>query len=71
MPLPNKKNDESGDEFLSRCMADSVTNREYPNPKQRYAVCQSLKERAEKRKRAKGGEGPATWDDAFVNDILL
>lgn len=71
MPLPSKQKDETPGEFIDRCMADPITNREYPNTKQRYAVCQSLKERAKKRKAAKGEEGEPTWDDAFINDVLL
>lgn len=64
MPLPNPQSDEKPDEFISRCMGDPVMNREYKDNKQRYAVCQSLKERAKKRKAAKGG-GEPTWEDTL------
>lgn len=42
MPLPKPKKDESKDEFLDRCMGDSVMLDEYPDNKQRYAVCTDL-----------------------------
>lgn len=71
MPLPSKRKDETPDKFMDRCLSDETVNREFPNAKQRYAVCQSLKERAKKRKSAKGEEGEPTWDDAFINDVLL
>jgi len=41
MPFP-KPGNESHDEFLKRCMADEVMNREYPESDQRYAVCNSI-----------------------------
>lgn len=41
MPLPKPKKDESHDDFMDRCMGDDVMNKEYPDEKQRYAVCQS------------------------------
>ena len=39
MPLPQKKQDESKQKFLSRCMSNPTMNKEYPEEKQRYAVC--------------------------------
>jgi HK97 family phage prohead protease len=41
MPLPKPKKDESKDEFMDRCMSDSVMKKEYPDNDQRYAVCES------------------------------
>lgn len=40
MPLPKPKKNESHDDFLDRCMGDDVMVQEYPDEKQRYAVCQ-------------------------------
>ena len=37
MPTPNKG--EKGDDFIARCMADPVMNKDYPDNAQRYAVC--------------------------------
>ena len=40
MPLPTPK-DESQDVFADRCMVDSTMTGEYPDSKQRFAVCMS------------------------------
>lgn len=39
MPLPNPGEKETKDDFVSRCMGDSKMTEEYPDNKQRYAVC--------------------------------
>lgn len=39
MPLPEKKPNERATTFINRCMTDSVMIEEYPDRKQRYAVC--------------------------------
>jgi len=41
MPIPNTKENEDKSDFMSRCMGDSTMNKEYPDKKQRYAVCMS------------------------------
>ena len=41
MPIPEPTKDENQDEFIERCMGDNLMNDEYPDNKQRYAVCQS------------------------------
>lgn len=41
MPIPKPKKDEPKEDFLNRCMANDVMNSEYPDNKQRYAVCMS------------------------------
>jgi HK97 family phage prohead protease len=41
MPMPKPKKDETKDEFIERCMGDSVMNEDYPDNDQRYAVCLS------------------------------
>ena len=40
MPIPSPKG-EPKKNFLSKCMADSVMVKEFPDEKQRFAVCQS------------------------------
>lgn len=42
MPLPVPKSTETQEKFISRCIANSVMNREYPNREQRLAVCYSI-----------------------------
>jgi hypothetical protein len=39
MPLPDKKPDEDKQKFVSRCMSDPKIKKEYPDSKQRVAVC--------------------------------
>lgn len=41
MPIPSRNKDEEKNKFLSRCMSDTVMNKEYPEQSQRYAVCLS------------------------------
>lgn len=41
MPLPSRKKGEAKNTFVSRCMSDSVTKKEFPDQKQRSAVCLS------------------------------
>ncbi len=41
MPIPSPSNGESRDKFISRCMGSSTMKSEYPNQKQRHAVCSS------------------------------
>jgi len=42
MPLPTPKNNESKEDFLDRCIADPKSVEEFPDSKQRIAVCSSL-----------------------------
>ena len=39
MPIPKPRDDESQDDFMSRCMSDETMNDEYPDQDQRAAVC--------------------------------
>jgi len=39
MPIPSPRKNEEKNKFLDRCMADGVMNKEFKDPKQRYAVC--------------------------------
>lgn len=42
MPLPKPKNNENLDEFMNRCMIDNIMIEEYPNNKQRFAICKNI-----------------------------
>ena len=42
MPLVKPRAKEKQSDFISRCMSDSKSKEEYPNTKQRLAVCNSL-----------------------------
>lgn len=39
MALPNPKSGEKKEQFISRCMGDDMSVKEFPEIKQRYAVC--------------------------------
>ncbi len=40
MPLPQRKPDESHDEFIERCMGDAAMVEEFPDAAQRRAICE-------------------------------
>lgn len=46
MPIPKPHKNEKHDKFISRCMGDKVMNKEYPDQKQRYAICNNQVSRA-------------------------
>lgn len=39
MPIPSKKEDEDKQVFIGRCMGDETMKKEYPDSKQRVAIC--------------------------------
>lgn len=39
MPLPIPKQDEKQDDFVARCMSNDIAKRDFPDEKQRLAVC--------------------------------
>lgn len=39
MPIPKPGKKEKKSDFMDRCMEDDVMNREYPQAKQRFAIC--------------------------------
>jgi len=45
MPLPKPNDGEGKKKFLDRCMGNAIMTDEYPDEKQRYAVCNSLWEK--------------------------
>ena len=48
MPLPKPKNKEKKSEFVSRCIGDNQTGKDFPDQKQRIAVCYSQWDKAKK-----------------------
>ncbi len=46
MPLPEPKDDEKKEQFIKRCMSNSVMNEDYSDSDQRLAVCNSQWKRA-------------------------
>lgn len=41
MPIPNRKQNEDKQKFVSRCMGNETMKKEYPDTKQRVAICLS------------------------------
>ena len=41
MPIPKRKSGEDQQKFVSRCMSDEVMKKDYPDSKQRVAICLS------------------------------
>ena len=39
MPLPLREQNESREDFIQRCLGDTTMKSEFPNVKQRIAVC--------------------------------
>jgi len=50
MPIPKKTKTETDSGFMSRCIADKVMRKEYPDVKQRIAVCMQSKKTKKKSK---------------------
>jgi hypothetical protein len=67
MPLPKPNPDEQEKEFVSRCMSNETMKKEYPDQKQRVAVCFSQYKR---RKQANGGVEP-NWDDCECGNTAI
>jgi hypothetical protein len=57
MPLPNPKKKEKQGDFISRCAGDKTTNKDFPDTKQRVAVCYSQWKKAKASAMASFGEG--------------
>jgi hypothetical protein len=52
-PSKTEKQSEKGkQEFISRCMGDETINKDFPDQKQRAAVCYSQWDRAKKKNKA-------------------
>lgn len=65
MPLVNPKKSEKEKEFISRCAGDSSMTKEFPNPKQRLAVCYN-----QLQKKSKASES-IDWDDSSEEDFII
>lgn len=47
MPIPSRNPKEEWGDFMARCMSDEVMKKEYPDEKQRFAVCNTKSESVE------------------------
>jgi hypothetical protein len=57
MPLPKPKNQEKRSEFVSRCIGDNQTAKDFPDQKQRIAICYTQWDTAKKEATAIVGSG--------------
>ena len=48
MPLPTRRKDEEKSDFMSRCVSDPKMLKEFPDIKQRIAVCVSQNKKKKK-----------------------
>lgn len=69
MPLPSPKNKQSQDNFINSCMSNKTMKEEYPDTKQRVAVCFSQWKKSKKKKQMKGDETDPNWsEEQFILD---
>ena len=57
MPIPKPKNKEKKSEFVSRCIGDTQMGKDFPDQKQRIAVCYSQWEKSKAEASVVAGEG--------------
>ncbi len=65
MPLMSPKKTEKQKEFVSRCAGDSSMLKEFPDQKQRIAVCYSQFKR-----KAKASES-LDWEDSMDESFII
>ena len=61
MPIPNKKPNEDSQKFVSRCMGNETMKKEYPDTKQRVAICLS-----QTRQKSKNNLIDQVYDELFA-----
>jgi hypothetical protein len=69
MPIPSPKKNQEEDDFISSCMGSETMNKEYPNQKQRAAICYSQYRR--KKKKAQGSMDETKWDEGDVSRVII
>ena len=63
MPIPSRRGRQDKNNFVSSCMSNETMKKEFPNEKQRVAVCHSKYKQSQKN--SKGSE--TEWDDREVD----
>ena len=61
--MPTPREGESKDDFVQRCMGDAEARRDFPNPSQRFAFCNSTYDQA----RGTASKNEAPKKRFFVN----
>jgi hypothetical protein len=67
MPLPSPKGNQEKQSFVAQCMSDEAVKKEFPNQKQRAAVCYSQYKQA---KKIKGCEN-LDWDNFSGDGYII
>jgi HK97 family phage prohead protease len=62
MPIPKPTKDEKQDDFISRCMGDDVMVKDYPDEKQRAAICYSQWDKKEAKSKSEEDIELRTFD---------
>lgn len=65
MPIPSKKPNEDKNSFVSRCMGNETMKKEYPDSKQRVAICLS-----QTRQKSKSDLLEQVQDELFANHCV-
>ena len=66
MPLPSPRGKQNKKDFISNCMSSEKMKKEFPNDKQRLAVCYS------QHKRAKACDSCKDWDAWYDDqDVII
>lgn len=65
MPIPTPKKGQKEQEFMSRCMSDEGMKKEFPDNKQRVAVCLTQV------RRAKASDSDPNWDEFDSDQYII
>lgn len=68
MPLPSPDKGQPEKDFISDCMSDESMNKEFPNEKQRFAVCKNQHRMV---KKTKGNTEDIDWLDALNSNYII
>lgn len=71
MPIPSPKKQEKQPTFVSRCMGDETMLKEYPDQKQRAAICYSQYRKAKTQKQAQGSSEEPEWEDNSIDGAVI
>jgi hypothetical protein len=65
MPLPKPTKNQKQSEFVSKCMGDAMMNKDFPDQKQRAAVCYS------QFKRKSNASESLEWEDCADETFII
>lgn len=71
MPIPKPDLRKTEQKFISDCMGDESLNKDFPNQKQRYAVCKTTFDRAKKSKASEGDDSDVNWLDMKDESYIM